>query len=727
MKLHSHTTASASAPPLLGRRLGCTVTAVLSRLPRLAFHVSHFTLLSALLVGAPAAQAVNTLYNIQLVPTWGSAYQSGAALIGSPGDYWNKISSVGTYSGLATAANVSSSVNFNCTGSGFAGGTANPSFGSGCANLMSGYMYNTGSGSMSFANLPVNSPFTLYIYTQGDSTAGGRRTSVTYGSTYVTSPTVANATSFVNGQNYLVISGTTTAGGALSLTYGAYVNEADINGLQLMVTTTAPSVASQPASQTVAVGGSATFNVVASGTAPLSYQWRLNGSTIGGATSASFTINSVALGHAGSYTVIITNLYGSVTSSVATLTLAILPVITNNPASQAVLPGGSATFSITAGGLPSPGYQWRFNGAAISGATGTSYSLTGITAGNVGFYSVLLTNMVGSITSTPVALTVLSTNGSVAVLGAEPDTDWNADVQAKLIASGLFSSVDVYQVDTATPSLATLQQYSAVLVYSDDMFADATTLGNNLASYVDAGGTVVMGLFSLESMAGMTPGGRFAAGGYLPVTVPYNYTNNIGGTYGLVADLPGSPLLAGVSTFTNLLCQIPLALASGATRVARLDNGQPMVVSKGRVVALNLFPPSSDVYDSWLAGTSGGRLMANALSYSPPYITTNPASQVVFCGSNATFSVTATGASPLSYQWRFNGVAISGATAASYALTGVTSNNAGSYTVILTNIFGSVTSSVAVLTTLPPAPSVAANPAGSVVGLGAATSLSVTA
>lgn len=82
-----------------------------------------------------------------------------------------------------------------------------------------------------------------------------------------------------------------------------------------------PSIITQPTSQTVAVGVSATFSVVATGTSPLSYQWRKDGTNIAGATSASFTIASVAMSDAGNYTVVVSNSAGSATSNAATLTV----------------------------------------------------------------------------------------------------------------------------------------------------------------------------------------------------------------------------------------------------------------------------------------------------------------------------------------------------------------------------------------------------------------------
>ena len=86
-----------------------------------------------------------------------------------------------------------------------------------------------------------------------------------------------------------------------------------------------PTITTQPQSTTVVAGSSATFTVVATGSAPLSYQWQKNGSPIAGATAATYTVASVQSGDAGSYTVAVGNLAGTVVSAAATLTVLALP------------------------------------------------------------------------------------------------------------------------------------------------------------------------------------------------------------------------------------------------------------------------------------------------------------------------------------------------------------------------------------------------------------------
>ena len=109
----------------------------------------------------------------------------------------------------------------------------------------------------------------------------------------------------------------------------------------------APSITTQPASITVNAPNSATFTVVATGTAPLSYQWRRNGSNIGGATSASYVLNPTAGTDSGAqFSVVVTNAAGSVTTANATLTVNVAPSITTQPASVTVTAPTAAGFSV---------------------------------------------------------------------------------------------------------------------------------------------------------------------------------------------------------------------------------------------------------------------------------------------------------------------------------------------------------------------------------------------
>jgi PEP-CTERM motif-containing protein len=208
---------------------------------------------------------------------------------------------------------------------------------------------------------------------------------------------------------------------------------------------------------------------------------------------------------------------------------------------------------------------------------------------------------------------------AVAILGSpNGGATWNADVQTKLISTGLFSSVSVFDISTTTPTLSQLQAFGSVLVYSDGAgYQDSTALGNNLADYVDGGGGVVVGVFANASVAF---GGRFASSDYWGIE-PANQTQNVDLHLGTI-HVPSSPILAGVTSFDggSASYRSTGGLQASATDVADWSDGSPLIVTRtiglARRVDLNYFPVSSDQNSGfWQASTDGARLTANALLF----------------------------------------------------------------------------------------------------------------
>jgi hypothetical protein len=186
-----------------------------------------------------------------------------------------------------------------------------------------------------------------------------------------------------------------------------------------------PTITTQPASQTVTSGQTATFTVAATGTAPLAYQWRKNNVAISGATSASYTTPATTSSDNGAqFTVVVSNSAGSVTSNAATLMVnppTVAPSITTQPASQTVIAGQTATFTVAATGTAPLTYQWRKNGAVISGATSPAYTTPATTTGDNGAkFTVVVTNSAGSATSNAATLTVTVPLPTVSSLTLNP-------------------------------------------------------------------------------------------------------------------------------------------------------------------------------------------------------------------------------------------------------------------------------------------------------------------
>lgn len=193
-----------------------------------------------------------------------------------------------------------------------------------------------------------------------------------------------------------------------------------------------------------------------------------------------------------------------------------------------------------------------------------------------------------------------------------------ADVRATVAGTGRFAVVDEFDAVSATPTLATLLTYDAVLVYVDKGVADPTVLGDVLADYVDLGGGVV------EGFAAMVDGslsGRFGTGGYEPITAASSTISF--SAHSMVVLDAAHPIMAGVSTFSGGLYSFRGtggSFSTAADPLASWDDGSPLVGADashaGRVVGLNFFLPSSNVDPLfWDATTDGQLLIANAIQW----------------------------------------------------------------------------------------------------------------
>jgi len=173
----------------------------------------------------------------------------------------------------------------------------------------------------------------------------------------------------------------------------------------------------QPQARAVARGSNATFQVTADGAGPLAYRWLFNGGGIAGATNASLVITNAQMVHEGTYSVLVSNSYGSSSSSAAALLVLVRPVVTLHPVSQSVVSGGSITLSASAEGNPLPlTFRWRRDSSYISNlvviGTESFLTLTNLRATpttNQFYFSVVVTNRAGvSSPSSNAVITVLA-------------------------------------------------------------------------------------------------------------------------------------------------------------------------------------------------------------------------------------------------------------------------------------------------------------------------------
>ncbi len=536
-----------------------------------------------------------------------------------------------------------------------------------------------------------------------------------------------------------------------------------------------------PAPLTVTVGATATFTVAASGSpAPNSWQWKKNGTAIGGATAATLTLPNVQVSAAGNYSVTVSNGIDTVTSTSAALTVNLAdtaPAITAPPTAQSVDEGRTATFSVSATGKPTPTYQWMKNGTGITGATTATLTIATARTSDAGNYAVTVTNYLGHVTSTPVALTVNNYAPTITTQPAPQRGEIGGIVVFSVTATGAPSPTYQWQkegiaiagANLATLTLTAIQPSSAgnyrvvVTNSAGSVISDAAALTVNTyaptlttqpsSRTVNTGATATFSVTATGSpvpsyqwqkdgadIAGATnsslalPNVQLSSAGNYRVQV----TNSAGSLFSEVAVLTvhSVPVIttqpvsqtatAGTTvTFTVAATQSPvptyqwqkdLTDLAGATQATlTLANVQPAAAGSYRVMVTNTLGTT----------TSALALLTVTAAPAPPVITAQPESQTVLTGSTATLYVLATG-TDLTYQWRKAGVAIAGATQFSLSLRTIQPDAAGNYSVVVTNSAGSITSREATIT-VQTVPAITRAPVAQNVSIGDTATFTVTA
>ncbi len=431
-----------------------------------------------------------------------------------------------------------------------------------------------------------------------------------------------------------------------------------------------PVITMQPTNQTVIGGQTAAFSVSASGTPPLSYHWAFNTTNIAGATNASLILANVQLTNAGFYSVLVTNRYGSTLSSNAMLTVVLSP--TNcDPAPSGLVswwPGeGNANDLIgTNNGVPAGGLSYS------NGEVGQAFYL----------------------------------NGTNAYVGVPASSGLNVGVGNGMTVEGW---IDPSVVDSAPRPIVEWNNHSHGGVWGVHLWDSyGTGPGCLYLNIQDANNNPPNGYHTLASPAGVVH-----ANVYQHVAFTYDRTSGVATIY-----------LNGVNvaqtTFpTNIVPQTSYDFYLGV----RASDVPPTLWagSLDEFSVYNRVLSSNEMAAIYLAG-SGGKCPPGQL----PVITMQPTNQTVVVGQTATFTVSANGTPPLSYQWMFNTTNITGATNAALILANAQLTNAGSYSVLVTNAYGSITSSNALLTVLAPV-MITAQPTNLTIYVGGTASFAVTA
>lgn len=384
-----------------------------------------------------------------------------------------------------------------------------------------------------------------------------------------------------------------------------------------------PTIGQPPLSQTVIAGQPAGFNVSASGSAPLAYQWRFYGTNIAGVTGSSFTIPNSQSQHAGDYSVVVTNAVGSATSSVASLTV-------NYSLTTAVIGGGTVSPPPNPIGY-APGTAVLLTATPDAGFTFSAWE--GDASGAANPLNVILT------TNKWITASFLNTNVDVFLDNTNSEASYNGDWQTGT------ASTDKY--------------------LSDYRFASTVAGGTNTVTYRP----------------------NLPSAGYYDIFIWYPQGSN------RATNSPWTISFAGGTT--NIA--VDQSGNGGAWRL--LAAARPFAAGTNGFIQI-----SNDT------GASGKVVMADGVRFkfvgalnTPPGISVPPTNQVVKVGANAVFSISASGNPAPSYQWFFNTAPIPGAISNLYVRANAQLAHAGSYSVIVSNVAG-IAETNASLTVLPLAP-----------------------
>ncbi len=522
------------------------------------------------------------------------------------------------------------------------------------------------------------------------------------------------------------------------------------------------SITAQPLAQIVDEGSTAFFAVTAEGAPPFSYQWQMNGTNliasalVRGVTNATLTLSNVSVAQGGGYSVLVNNLAGGVASSNA-----LLQVNTLVPLATAL---DTAAFTWTTSGTPPWAGQTAVShdgvDAARSGRIGdsqtTSFQTTVVGPGTVSFWW-----KVSSESSDQLRLYI---NGSQQLsLAGEVDWTWralavsngNQIIEWRYVKNSSLSAgqdrgwVDQFLfVPNATPTapMIAIQPTNRIVVApTGTVFAASATGSSPLAWQWFFNGTLltngngISGATTTNLALATTSDAR--AGNYSAVV-----TNASGSATSAVATLavitapiivaqPASLNAAQSSTVNFFVSALGTPALSyqwrrDGTNLLNAGNLSGVTTTNLRLTAVTAAQAGDYavvVSNSFGSVTS---VLATLIISAPPAISSHPASRTGVAGQSATFSVSANGSAPLTYQWRFNGLpftdggGISGATSPTLVRANLQPAAAGVYSVLIANAVGVVVSSNATLSVLVP-PSIVVQPTAQSVPQGRTVALTV--
>ena len=464
----------------------------------------------------------------------------------------------------------------------------------------------------------------------------------------------------------------------------------------------------------------------------------------GSSTTAAVSLNIMAYSQPiGIYNAVVT--FSNLTSGTAQsiqFTLQVVsnvpPSIVTQPTNETILAGSTAGFNVAVAGTPPLFCQWQFNGTNLNGATNTSLTLTNVSAGEAGNYSVVVTNTLGATNSAAAVLAVMlappcspDAPGLVSWWPAEGNASDLTGLNSGSLSNGAgFGPGEVGQAF----ALNGTNQYVAV--------PDSSSL--HPASLSIEGWLNFQSLSGFQTFAAKAYGTTFGSWAVWYLNGQLWASTTVGG-YSQFLTCSWTPLAGTwhhvaytVNTSAGLqkLYLDGASVASGSFTGAINYDSHPMLVGAGiqSGVPTDFFNGSIDevsFYNQALTSAQVSSIYAASFTGKcklPPAILVQPQGLSAGLGGTATLAVTASGSPPFAYQWMFDGTAMSGATNAALTLTNLQSSQAGSYSVEVFNATGTALSSNATLSvSVMTPPVIIAQPQSQIALVGANATFSVAA
>jgi hypothetical protein len=339
------------------------------------------------------------------------------------------------------------------------------------------------------------------------------------------------------------------------------------------------------------------------------------------------------------------------------------PTISAQPASQTVTAGSSVSFSVTATSSTTPSYQWRKDGVALSGATSATLSLPGVTTASSGAYSVVVTNSAGSTTSSSATLTVTSPVVPAGIVTGPSSQTVSAGTRVTFTVTASGTAPLTYAWSKNGSPIPGATQSSCTIAS-----AQASDAGNYTATVSNSAGAATSGAAVLVVTSA-------------PVITsqPASQSLTVGSALTLTVQAVGTPAPAYQWSRDGVAIAGATSASFSIASVRTTDAGSYTVRVASSAGAVTSAPATVTI---------------SAL----PAITSAPTTQTISVGTSLRLSVTASGSPAPSYQWQKNGVNIAGATQSTFTIAAAAPSDSGTYTVVVTNAAGSVTSTPAQVT-----------------------------